>query len=349
MTKILYLYSEIAGYQIPIFKTFVKVYNAELHVVSWDKNKIKPYLPPSIPGVKYYKRSEFSKYGLLNFCIEINPDIIYISGWMDKEYLYVVKYFRKKGINVIAGFDDKWRGSIRQRIASIIFPFIFKRYFSHAWVAGPYQYEYARRLGFSNNDIIFDLLTANTEAYINNHYNISNWPKAFLYVGNFRKVKGTDILFEAYRIYLNKYMGDWELICVGNGVLESVLTNNKRIKVIPFANETQLTEIAKLASVFILPSRNDQWGVVVHEFTALGMPMLLSENVGARSVFFINNFNGFIFNDNSCSDLAEKMYKFSKMPKSTLNEMSKNSLALSKRISIETSAANFFSLLKVDV
>jgi hypothetical protein len=32
-TKILYLYSEIVGYNIPVFKEYVNNYNAEVHVV----------------------------------------------------------------------------------------------------------------------------------------------------------------------------------------------------------------------------------------------------------------------------------------------------------------------------
>ena len=49
--KILYLYSEIVGYLIPIFKEYVSSYNAEVHVIHWDKKKLKPYQPPKLDKI----------------------------------------------------------------------------------------------------------------------------------------------------------------------------------------------------------------------------------------------------------------------------------------------------------
>lgn len=346
--KVLYLYSELVGYQVPVLKTYVTDYNAEVHVVSWDKDKIKPYNPPYIPGVVYYKRSEFSTNALLLLCRRVGPDIIYISGWMDKGYLRVAKHFKKRGLKIITGLDDKWKGSFRQRLGSLVFPLIFRKYFSHAWVAGPYQFEFAKRIGFKNGEIIFDLLTANTNIFNKeeNHEPLPEvMPKAFLYVGNFRMVKGFDILIEAFRIYQEKFKGDWSLICVGNGALEHYMNGNAHVKHFPYSTEEELVEVSKQASVFVLPSRNDQWGVVVHEFAALGMPLLLSENVGAKATFFIEGFNGLVFRNNSAEQLAERMAEFSKMSRDHLIKMGQNSLMLSKRIDIKTAAANFMSLL----
>lgn len=346
---ILYLYSELVGYQIPILKSYVNDYDAEVHVVNWDKKKLKPYSPPTVNGVTYYKRSDFNNSSLLELTLKLNPDIIYISGWMDKGYLFVTKRMKQKGIPIVTAFDDMWKGNLRQIIGSLVFPFYFKKYFSHAWVAGAYQYEFAKRLGFKNNEIIFEMLSADTKVFNHSNRNLDYLavnPQAFLYVGNFRKVKGFDILMQAFYIYKTKYNGSWKLICVGNGELLELAKNEEKVEIIPFSNAHELIEISSQASVFILPSRHDQWGVVVHEFASLGMPLLLSEYVGARSAFFIKNFNGLMFFKNSAEDLAKKMIEFSHMQSEKLHEMSCNSVLLSKRITIESSAANFISLLK---
>ena len=202
MTKIniLYLYSEIVGYNIPILKLFVEKYNAKVEVVHWNDNKLKPYNPPSIKGVNFYKRSNFNKESLLKFSTEFNPNIVYVSGWMDSAYMYVIKKLRKKKIPVVAGIDDKWLGNFRQRIGSFVSKLFFKNYFSHFWVSGHQQYEYAKRMGYSDNEIIFDLLSADINTFISpNNDNISH-ARSFIYVGNFRNVKGTDILLNAYKI-----------------------------------------------------------------------------------------------------------------------------------------------------
>jgi glycosyltransferase involved in cell wall biosynthesis len=347
--KILYLYSELVGYQIPIFEIYVNTYKAQVHVVSWDKNKLKPYTPPQLDDVIYYKRSEYSKYDILSLANEIIPDIVYVSGWMDKAYLYVTKQMKKMGIPVVTAFDDIWIGSFRQKVGALIFPFIFKKYFTHAWVAGPYQFEFAKRLGFKNEKIIFDMLSANTNIFkidINNSDPLKK-SRYFLYVGNFRHIKGTDILINAYNIYLNTYKGSkWKLICVGNGEIENELKINENIEVIPFSSGEKIVEISKRADVFILPSRHEQWGVVVHEFASLGMPLLLSNIVGAKATFFINGFNGFLFKSGSAEDLANKMIDISNFDDDELHNMGTNSYMLSKRINIHTSAANFISIIK---
>jgi glycosyltransferase involved in cell wall biosynthesis len=347
---ILYLYSELVGYQIPIFETYVNTYNAQVHVVSWDKNKLKPYMPPQLEGVTYYKRSEYSKYDILNLANKIVPDIIYVSGWMDKAYLYVTRRMKKRGIPIVVGFDDIWYSTFRQKIGKFIFPFYFKKCFSHAWVAGPYQFEFAKKLGFKNKEIIFDMLSANTNVFDANidDIHLKKPSKSFLYVGNFRTIKGTDILIEAYDMYLNMHKdGKWKLICVGNGDLEIELRANENIEVIPFSSGEEIVEISKRADVFILPSRHEQWGVVVHEFASLGMPLLLSDVVGAKATFFINGFNGFLFKNESAEDLAKKMIEISNLDDERLHNMGVNSYMLSKRINIETSAANFISILNI--
>lgn len=346
---ILYLYAELVGYQIPIFQTYVNRYEAEVHVVNWDKKKLKPYKPPSVKGVTYYNRSDFNNSSLLELTLKLNPDIIYVSGWMDNGYLFVTKRMKQKGIPIVTAFDDMWEGRFRQIMGSLVFPFYFRKYFTHAWVAGAYQYEFAKRLGFKNNEIIFEMLSADTNVFNHTNRKLDNLaanPKAFLYVGNFRKVKGFDILIQAFKLYKSKYNGNWKLICVGNGELLDLAKNVEDVEIFPFSDAQELIKISTRASVFILPSRHDQWGVVVHEFTSLGMPLLLSEYVGARSAFFIKNFNGLMFFQNSAEDLAKRMHDFSNMQSDRLNEMSNNSILLAKRITIESSAANFISILK---
>jgi len=347
---ILYLYAELMGYQIPIFKELTIKYNAELHVVHWDHKKLTPYIPPVIDKVKYYKRSLLNQSKINELIYSIAPDLVYVSGWMDKDYLKVAKLLRKKGVPVVAGSDTQWKGNLKQRIASLIFPFIIKKCFSHIWVAGPYQYEYAKRLGFKKREIIFNTLSANTSLFEKGQEYIekkkADYPKTFLYVGNFRSVKGTDILFEAFKIYLQKYKGTWNLICVGNGELKPLLNSTNSIQVIDFSTQEELVVLTQKVGVFILPSRFDQWGLVVHEFATAGIPLILSENVGAASTFLIENYNGYKFRKNSPDALAKVMYIISGKKDDELLKMGNNSITLSKRINPEIVAASFLSVLQ---
>jgi glycosyltransferase involved in cell wall biosynthesis len=336
-------------YQIPVLRAYVEKHQAEVHVVHWDHKKLTPYRPPQVDRVTYYDRSRYAGRELRRLAQDVNPSIAYITAWQDKGYLPVARMLRQKGVPVVAGFDDQWKGSIEQRIASLIGPCLLKRYFSHAWVAGPYQYEYARRLGFKKHEIVFNLLSGNTAAFDAGAEHLdakeSQYPRRFLYVGRFTPVKGIDILVEAFECYRKEYHGDWELTCVGNGDSKHLLEHVAGIEVVDFSRETYLVDIARRAGVFVLPSRSEPWGVVVHEFASAGMPMILSENVGARSMFLVEGFNGMTFRHDSSQALARAMHRMSTLSAAELTEMGRNSHLLSKRLSPEMVASSFMSVL----
>ena len=88
--------------------------------------------------------------------------------------------------------------------------------------------------------------------------------------------------------------------------------------------------------VFVLPSRFEPWGVIVHEMAAAGFPLLLSDEVGAAEAFLTINENGFNFEANniqSCQGALEKMASKSNLE---LKEMGHKSYASSNSISTET-------------
>lgn len=340
------------GYQIPVIKDLIESYGAELFIVHWDKKKLTPYSPPSIPGLTLFNRFQFSSYKeILDLALSINPDLVYISGWQDKAYLKVVKNLRSKSIPIVVGFDDQWIGSIRQIFGSLLMRFRWlKKYFTHAWVTGPYQFEFAVRMGFSKRNIIFNLLSCDADKFdIANERVFDNdieGSHQFLYVGNFRSVKGTDILVEAFRIYRNKYRGKWNLVCVGNGDFETLIKNDGAIIQFPFSGVDELVNYAKNSSAFIMPSRHDQWGVAVQEFALAGLPLILSENVGSHPVFLIDGYNGYLFKNNSADDLAEKMYLISQKNDEELAVMGARSRGLGLSITPQMSAASLISVLK---
>ncbi|RTY86016.1 glycosyltransferase family 4 protein [Flavobacterium sp. RSP15] len=346
--KILYLYSELMGYQIHVFNEYVENYNADVHVIHWDHKKLTPYVPPVIKGVSYYNRSETDYKAILELCNKIHPDIIYISGWMDKDYLKVTMQMKLKGIPIVVGFDDIWYGTLRQKAAVLIFPILYKKYFSHAWVAGPYQFEYAKRLGFKNSKIIFDLLSANTQSFDAscNTESDKGKRKYFLYVGRLSEAKNIDKLVEGFKIYKEVHKGNWGLVCVGNGNLKSTIDSCTDIKYISFSTESELKELARSAGAFVLASKHEPWGLVVHEFASMGLPLLVSDKVGSKPIFFVNGFNGFGFSCKYSEDIALKMKAMSDLTEEELAVMGLNSRLLANRINVKTSAANFISILR---
>ena len=74
---------------------------------------------------------------------------------------------------IVVALDGHWTGSIKQSLAYILGRLNFTNlFFTHAWVSGTLQYQYARMLGFKSECIAFDLYSADTKifhkAYIHN-------------------------------------------------------------------------------------------------------------------------------------------------------------------------------------
>jgi len=345
--KILYLYEEVMGYTIATIRALVER-GAEVHILHWDHKKLTPYQFPKLPNVYMYERSNSTVDLMKALATKIAPDITVISGWNDKGYLRVARMLRTKDMRVVTGLDSQWHGHVKQRVAALLGSIgYFSRYFSHAWVSGSCQFEYARRLGFKKNRIVYDLYSADLNIYHRayNDYHAqkrTKYPHRFLFVGRFEPVKGLDTLLHAWELLGEKKL-NWELHLIGKGSLKSILESTSGIVVKDFMQPDKLMQEVAHSGCFILPSRNEPWGVVVHEFAAAGMPLLISDVVGAANTFLISGMNGFKFKVNDAENLAKQMARIINIGDQTLLAMSDNSYHLSQRITPESSAANLLS------
>ena len=350
--NVLYLYSEVMGYNLPIFDQLANHYGASVAVIHWNNKKLTPFKPTALNGVVFHDRSNFtSSSEMIEFADKFNPNIVYISGWQDKGYLPVVQHLKRKNIPIVMGLDSQWNGTLRQQAGAQLIRNIYKnRYFSYAWVPGPMQYEFASRIGFASNEIITNLLSCNSDLFSQAYADLNgskavSYPKKFIFVGRFSPHKGIDILIDAFRIYRNEYRGDWELACFGNGPLDGLLSKHPEITTYPFLSQAELINHAKSAGAFILPSRYEPWGVAVHEFATAGLPLILSDRVGARSQFLIEGFNGYAFCADSAQNLALKMHTLAQNEEHELIEMGRRSNRLAQHITPEITSASLMSVL----
>jgi glycosyltransferase involved in cell wall biosynthesis len=347
--KILYLYSELSPYLQPIFQALVNTYGAELHVVHWDYSKLTPYKPYPMDKVYYYNRSEHDLSKLKKLRGLINPDLIFVAGWMDIDYLKIVYRFRSEGGLVVVVFDDIWRGSLRQKIGSLLIKFIGKYFFSHAFVSFSRQYEYAKKFGFNDENIIFNALSCDTELFhqslIDIKDKINNYPQIFIYAGRFSKEKGIQNLVDAFKIYRDKFGGKWRLICVGGGNLHHLLEAEDSIEIIDFLSQEDLLSLFKKSGVFVMPSLLDMCPLAVHEATSACLPIILSSNVGNKSTFLIDGYNGLSFESSSPVGLASAMSRLSSKSDSDLFKMGMNSYSLSTRVTPNITAASLVSII----
>jgi len=160
----------------------------------------------------------------------------------------------------------------------------------------------------------------------------------FLFVGRIIKRKGIDTLLQAC-CKLNQ-MGkiDYKVVIVGDGEQQETLKNfcNKHnlqnnVKWAGRVQYDQINDYYHNADVFILPTWEDTWGVVVLEVMLFGKPVICSTGAGS-SELIIDGENGYVFNPNKSDKLVELMSKFIDHPH-LAREMGKKSQQKMKQYS----------------
>ena len=118
-----------------------------------------------------------------------------------------------------------------------------------------------------------------------------------IFVGRFVEVKGVEIILEAMAGLAPEKQP--QLLLVGDGPLKSsyekiIQRHNLPVRLVGFQQKDQLPGLYAAADFFILPSLSEPWGVVVNEAMACGLPLLLSDQVGAAYDLLEERRNGFM-------------------------------------------------------
>jgi glycosyltransferase involved in cell wall biosynthesis len=340
----------MANYFLVCIKQLQIQTGLDIHVIHFPLNPEAPFkFDLNIQHIKFYDRSKFNSNELNKLVNELNPALLYCSGWIDKEYVKICTRYKNK-INVVGGIDTPWLGTIKQRIHALIGSITVKKYFTHVWIAGQPQLKYAQKLGFKKNNILTGVYSADVN-YFNNIYknNLPSktnvLPKRFIYVGRYLEFKGVFDLWNAFIKTFDHAQHEWELWCLGTGALWDKRIQHPKIKHCGFIQPNQMDEYLKQTSIFILPSHFEPWAVALHEFAAAGFPVICSDKVGAVSEFLKDGQNGFIFHSGDVNALTQGMLNFIRMEPTTVLEFGKQSNVLAKSITPETWAATLKSLL----
>ncbi|HCU79847.1 MAG: hypothetical protein CL606_03355 [Anaerolineaceae bacterium] len=128
-----------------------------------------------------------------------------------------------------------------------------------------------------------------------------------MYAGGLSKQKGISYLLEAYK---GLDLPNSELVFVGDeypDAKEIISTNKGLFRHIRFVPQEKLTHFYQQASVFVLPSLQDGFGMVVYEAAGCGIPLIITENVGAD---IRDEEDGFVVPIRDSKSIAEKLLYF---------------------------------------
>ena len=350
---ILYLNAYVMGYTISTLEELCKS-GYEIHIVyfdhieHFDKKKLFSYIINTNFKILFYKRSEFNSKKIKDLVNLIKPTITVVSGWMDLDYLKVANSLRKNNQKVVLALDTQWRNKPKQKLLALITSkLLLRRFFSNAWIPGYYQFEYAKKLGFKNNEIINNLYCADVKKFhLSKKKKDFSSLKTLLFVGRLEKIKGLNLLLKAWISIKDKK--NWKLKIIGNGSLvESIPKDNLSIEHIKFLDPEELSIEMNSCHAFILPSIFEPFSLVVHEACLCGLPIITTNRNGSTNYFLINNFNGFLIDieKDPLKNIIFALSKLLNLDENDLKRFSARSKELSERITPETSANNLVSII----
>lgn len=135
----------------------------------------------------------------------------------------------------------------------------------------------------------------------------------FLVIARFVEKKNLMMALAAYDLYRQAADAPRALIMIGSGPMEETLRAEAARRNLPgvqftgFLQEKAIAEFLAQGLALILPSTEEQWGLVVNEAVAMGLPVLCSDNVGARDDLVRSGVNGYVVEPGNAEGLAYLM------------------------------------------
>lgn len=335
--KFLVLYEELASYFLTCLDHLAKTTDCKIVLYMKQVNSVAPFdFSSTHKNITIIEREKISELEFLNSIKAFDPDFTYVSGWMHKPYLNAIKQLRLK--NVVIGFDNQYTGSLKQTLGAIYFKLTLRSYFKGAFVPGQKQRTFAKKLGFSDNEIALNVYCCDHELYTS-YYERSktekqkHFPKRLIFVGRYVHEKGVDTLWESFMEIQNEEPNEWELWCLGKGSIEPI--SHPKIKHLGFMQPKDLLPTIQQTGVFVLPSTFEPWGVALHEFAAAGFPIISTPKVGATEVFVNEGKNGLLVEPNNKTSLKNALKKILSLTDKDLLKMGEESVHLGKKITPE--------------
>lgn len=263
----------------------------------------------------------------------IRPAAVVIPGWSDRVPLAALEWCVRQRVPAVL-MSPSQRGDAprvwykewpKRRIVSL---------FSAALVGGAPQKRYLTELGFPGERVFFGYNVVDNAHFSKGARKARNSGEAlrmrlglpkdyFLVSTRFVPKKNLERFLAAYAAYTRKVSGrPWSLILLGDGPLRPKLESmvdalglRNFVGMPGFKQYNDLPVYYGLAKAMVLPSASEQWGLVVNEAMAAGLPVLVSGACGCAEDLVRDGVNGFLLDPLDTEQMAEALLRTSRAKK----------------------------------
>lgn len=289
--------------------------------------------------------------GLLTIIRKIKPDVLITEGFFQwTPFVQLYGWFFR--VPVFVGYE---RTLYTERHNSRFKTFLRKlqdKSIAGYLVNGTETKKYLLSLGISEEKIFVGGMSADSTGLrtsikkwaieekqsFKSKYISSNNGLIFLFTGQMILRKGVNYLLNAWVKHTQLYPDD-KLVLVGGGVfLERWKKEYSEYSSIIFEGTVAYDEIYKyyaIADVYILPTIEDNWSLVVPEAMACGLPVATSIYNGCHVELIQDGENGFVFDTYNQESITNVLEKFHYMD---LKKMGNKSILIEKNFNTEACA-----------
>ncbi len=245
---------------------------------------------------------------------------VFLCNQDQKEILSALVLLRLRGVPTYALLDAKFDDRPRHVAQEFLKPLVF-RLFSGGIAGGERHVAYYRFLGLPErwlapgySSVSADRVRAESETDLAPG-GLPHADRDFVLVARFVAKKDIATAIRAYaRFRAVRPDSTRKLVLCGSGATEAALRDlaeqsgvAEGVVFAGFLDAAAVSRTVARALALILPSLQEPWGLVVNEAVSLNIPVLCTENVGARDTLVRTGVNGFIVEAGNDEGLARFM------------------------------------------
>ncbi|MEZ4800751.1 MAG: glycosyltransferase family 4 protein [Flavobacteriales bacterium] len=346
MKSMLVLYRELAGYFMNVMDYLAENHQVKIDIIAYPIAAEAPFRFENSGKIRIFKRQEMDNASIQKLIDENNYDLIFCGGWSDEGYIQIVK--NNKSIPSLIGFDKQWLGSTKDQLATLYLRWKVKPHFNFAFVPGMQQKKFAMKMGFKSEEVHMGAYvgeSARFESVFQKRLASNQVKKKIFFVGRYAPEKNIQRLWQAFTEWKGRSSNEWELHCIGTGVLWEQRPDNSFIFHHGFLQGDALLNTIEDGAVFILPSHYEPWGVVVNEFAQSGYALALTPAIGAAT-YFNTPKNCWMFEASSSENFIELFERINATSTEQLLAMGVESHKLAADLNEEQYAQSILKMMK---
>ena len=327
------LVSHPIQYFVPLFRLlaqrqdldFVVLYHTRLGTVPYRDEGFGRDIQWDIPLLEGYPHHFLSdrlenggcQWRVIPVLLQERPDVLIVHGYTAPTNLLAMLLAKVLGIRVLMRGDTR----VQQGHVSAFRRWVKRGVLSlcdGAIAVGSANRDYYLSLGMKEGDVFFAPFSVDNAAFalpveerethraaLRHQLGVSGHALLVVFVAKLIRLKRAPDLIDAFSRVRGR-LPDAHLVIIGSGEEEAMLKHQASVTAkgyvhfLGFLNQSALPRAFAACDLLVLPSDNESWGLVVNEAMASGLPVIVSDDVGAARDLVANTGAGMVY---PCGDI----------------------------------------------